>query len=102
VSLNPPFFGPAPSDLCGFAQGPSVICGVPARWHIIWNTRLEHGAACEVHGHTVRANWVYFGMHEHETACREGSYYDDIEDRCVVGDALGAVIAELSHEMETV
>lgn len=59
-------------------------CGVEATWHILWDTKLENGLACDQHMAVARARFMFVDSHRVEPACAmPGTAWDFDNKRCV-------------------
>lgn len=62
-------------------------CGLPAKWHIIWNEAIDNGLACDEHMDEIRQKWTYLAVHEYEMACSIwGAKFHSLLNRCIVED----------------
>lgn len=90
MSIQPPILdghGPAPTGVCSRWMAVSP-CGAAGTWHVIWDSDMTNGCACEAHAAEARRNWVYIGLHPYSAACASPGVAEYLpgEDRCVLPD----------------
>lgn len=105
--FGPPIGGVAPPLQCNrIVHGDLAgrgYCGREATWHIMWTADMENGLACDEHAQEARELWVFYAIHEYESACSMADmgamYFHDI-NRCLLPGDLREIKAAAEKEVE--
>lgn len=83
---QPPLFDRAPPLACSRRVGEDG-CGKEAKWHVIWNSDMDNGLACDQHQSEIKQKWVYYAIHPYQMECSmPGCVFVEAENRCIVDE----------------